>query len=379
MKYPVLGLAAGLLVIGAGRAHAQGVTLPPSGDNQKASVSQWIGLVKVDIDYSSPDVTGPDGSDRTGHIYGEVVPYGLVNLGFGTCGDKCPWRAGANENTVFRVSHDVKIEGKKLPAGAYGLHMIPGEKRWTIIFSKNSTSWGSFFYDAKEDALRVSVEARPHAYTHWLTYEFIDRQPAKATVALRWENLEVPMTISVDNLTELYVANLRNELRSAPGFDHQAWRNAAEYCLTNKTNLKEALIWAKTAVDGPYVGQESFETLKTWSALLAANGKKDEADKVIARALAHPTATPIQIHTYGRELLARGEKEAAVAVFEANAKKHPDTWPVNLGLARGYSTVGRMQDALRHAELALKNAPDEPNRKNIEKMIEGLKAGKPAP
>ena len=112
-------------------AAAQLVTLPPDGDNQKASVSQWIGLVEVTITYNSPDVTGPDGSDRTGKIWGQLVPYGMANLGFGTCGGECPWRAGANENTVFRVSHDVKVEGLPLPAGSYGFHIIPGPEEWT--------------------------------------------------------------------------------------------------------------------------------------------------------------------------------------------------------------------------------------------------------
>ena len=79
---------------------AQSVTLPTSGGNQKAEVSQWIGPVKVTINYSSPKVHAPDGTDRKGHIWGELVPYGLNNLGFGTS-TAAPWRAGANENTTI--------------------------------------------------------------------------------------------------------------------------------------------------------------------------------------------------------------------------------------------------------------------------------------
>ena len=104
-------------------AVGQGITLPPSGANQKASVIQKIGLVEVRIDYSSPDVTGPNGQDRRGQIWGTLVPFGLTNLGFGN-GALGPWRAGANENTVFSVSHDVEVQGKPLAAGSYGLHMI---------------------------------------------------------------------------------------------------------------------------------------------------------------------------------------------------------------------------------------------------------------
>src|SRR5262249_14185033 len=152
-------LLAGTALGVAGAAQAQnvgGLTMPPSGGNQKASVAQHIGLVKVSVDYSSPHVHSPVGEDRKGKISGTLVPYGMANLGFGTCGDQCPWRGGANENTVFTTSHAIKVQGKELPAGAYGLHFVPGKDEWTVIFSKNSTSWGSFFYDAKEDALRVT-------------------------------------------------------------------------------------------------------------------------------------------------------------------------------------------------------------------------------
>jgi hypothetical protein len=199
-------LVALAVLCAAAPAFAQaGLTMPASGGNQKSSVTQWIGPVKVNVTYNSPDVTAPDGTDRTGHIWGELVPYGMANLGFGSCGDQCPWRAGANENTVFTVSHDVMIQGEPLAAGSYGLHMIPGEETWTVIFSNNTSSWGSFFYGASEDALRVETTPEEHAYTHWLTYEFTDRQPDRATVALQWENLQVPWTVEVANAADLYI------------------------------------------------------------------------------------------------------------------------------------------------------------------------------
>src|SRR5262245_23662125 len=72
---------------------------PPSGANQKAEVSQWIGPVKVTISYHSPNVHGGGGADRTGHIWGELVKYGLFDDGFGPS-RAAPWRAGANENTT---------------------------------------------------------------------------------------------------------------------------------------------------------------------------------------------------------------------------------------------------------------------------------------
>src|SRR5215469_12016545 len=139
---------------GALFAQYPGLTLPPSGNNQKSSVTQFIGPVRVSIEYSSPNVHGTDGKDRRGQIWGKLVPYGLANLGFGN-GKPDPWRAGANENTVFTISHEAIIEGSPLPAGRYGLFMIPEKDEWTIVFSKDSGAWGSFFYEPSHDALRV--------------------------------------------------------------------------------------------------------------------------------------------------------------------------------------------------------------------------------
>ena len=358
-------------------AFGQSVTLPPSGDNQKAATSQWIGLVKVSVKYSSPDITGPNGQDRRGKIWGKLVPYGFSNLGFGTCGDVCPWRAGANENTVFAVSHDVKIEGKRLKAGKYGLHMVPGEKTWTIIFSNNTSSWGSYFYDKKEDVLRVQVKPRKTAYAHWLTYDFVDRGKDKATLAMRWDELEVPFTIKVDNLEELYVNRMRDELRSTAGFSYQGYLGAARYCFQNNINLKEGLAWAEQAATAPFVGQKNFQTLSMLAALQAANGAQAKSKKTLTEALAHSSATPLVVHQFGRQLLGQKKKKQALQVFKANAEKHKDAWPVHVGLARGYSAVGELKKALKHAEKAVKQAPDKLNRDNLKKMVVDLKAGKP--
>ena len=157
---------------------SQGLTFPPNGDNSQASVIQAIGPVRVTIDYSSPRVVrGPN--DRRGKIWGELVPWGLSDLGLNGC-SSCPWRGGANENTTFTVTHDVKVQGQPLPAGTYGLHFIPGKEDWTVIFSKDASSWGSYWYDAKQDALRVQVKPVRNEYREWLTYEFTEREPGAA-------------------------------------------------------------------------------------------------------------------------------------------------------------------------------------------------------
>ncbi len=356
-------------------AGAQAVTLPPSGDNQKASVTQHLGLVEVTVDYSSPDVHAPDGTDRRGKIWGQLVPFGWHQEAFGTCGQMCPWRAGANENTVVRFSHDVQVEGQPLAAGAYGLHMVPGENEWIVIFSNNSSSWGHYFYSEAEDALRVTVKAEKAPYREWLTYEFTDRQMDKATLALAWEELVVPIRIAVPNAIDLYAANLGRELRSAPGFDWRGWQQSAQMLVDRKVRPELAEQWASNAVSLQFIGQENWQTLRTLAAAQRANGKDAAAEATMARALVHPTAGPVDIYQYARPLIAQGQPERALAVFQKVAERFPGAWPTDVGIARAYSALGRYAEAIPHLEAALAIAPDDLNRSNIERMLGRLKKG----
>jgi hypothetical protein len=369
-------IAAGIAgAVFACAACAEGLTLPPDGDNQQAVVSQWIGPVEISISYHSPKVTSPTGEDRSGKIWGGVVPYGYSRQGFGTCGEKCPWRGGANENTVFTTSHDVRIEGKPLAAGSYGLHFLPAKDKWTIIFSRNFKSWGSFFYDEREDALRVKVKPVAHPYSHWLAYEFPERAPDHATAQLAWEDLAVPFKIAVDDVNSIYLAAMRDELRDMTGFRNESWQLAAQFCLVHKVNLAEGLGWAQQAVSSPFFGLEDFTTLILLAGLQEANGKTAEAAQTRQKALNHPTATAAVLHAYARGKLARGEKDGAIEVFLLNAKRFPNQWPVHAGLMRAYSAQGKFKEALAEARLALAQAPDELNKKGLAGMIEKLENG----
>jgi tetratricopeptide (TPR) repeat protein len=363
-----------LMILVAATATAQGISTPPPGDNQTSSVTQHIGLVKVTIDYNSPNVTGPAGEDRRGKIWGTLVPWGFIDEPFGTC-TQCPWRAGANENTVLTVSHDVLVEGKPLAAGSYGLFLAPQQQGdWTLILSKNSTSWGAFTYDPAEDALRVAVKPTKSEFHEWLTFEFIDRQPDRATAALKWEEMQVPFTISVPDAASLHIAKIREELRSALGFRWQNWDQAAQYALTAK-RLDDAMYFAQNATSFPFIGQENFQTLSTLSDVQAARGMA-EAKATRDKALSHPSATAVQLHQYARTQLQRGNRDEAIRVWELNAKRYPNQWPVNVGLMRANSAAGKYKDALKYARLALAQAPDELNRRSIETAIKNLEAGK---
>ncbi len=157
----------------------------------KASVTQRLGVdTDITIDYSRPGVKGRK-------IWGELVPYGMAPGNKYSDNKPYPWRAGANENTTIEFNKDILIEGNRLPAGKYGIHMIPSEKDWTIIFSKNNSAWGSFKYSSDEDALRITVTPVKAPFQEWLVFGFDDLAGTSATAFLHWENLKVPFKIEL--------------------------------------------------------------------------------------------------------------------------------------------------------------------------------------
>jgi hypothetical protein len=371
MKHFLAAAAVALTAIGA---FAQSITLPPSGGNERGTVTQHIGPVVVSIDYSSPHVHSPQGQDRRGKIWGALVPFGMANLGFGTC-KECPWRVGANENTTFTTSNDIQVNGSTLPAGTYALFAIPQQDEWTWIFSKNHTSWGSFFYDPSEDALRVKAKPQKAEYREVLTFDFTERKGDHATVAMKWEELAVPIDITIPNAADLYVATIGNELRNSPGFNDTSWQQAARYALDNKHPV-EGLQWAERSVNpAGGIGRKNFTNLMTLADAQEANGKIADAAKSREAAMNDPSATVFDLHGYGRQLITSGKKDEALKVFQLNAKRNPGVWPTNGGLARGYSATGNYAEALKYAKLALAQAPDEGNRKNLENFIKKLEAG----
>jgi hypothetical protein len=339
------------------QTYAQPLTLPPGGDNQKSSVIQWIGPVSITITYNSPDVTGPDGADRSGKIWGGLVPWGMADNNFGTA-DKIPWRGGANENTTIEFSHDVQVEGEDLEAGVYGLHFIPEPDAWTVIFSRNATSWGSYFYDASEDALRVSVVPRKGPHSEWLTYEFVERNPDHTIIAMKWEEMVVPFRIDAP-VTAYYLQGFRDDLRGSAGFDWRNWVQAVNFCTRRNVNLEEALQWAEYAISGPFVGERNFTTLEAKAMVLIALDKTAEADALMEEAMQLHDATMVRVHQYGRQLISMGRPEKALEVFQQNRKRYPDDkFTTIVGLARGFEATDNAKKAIRYYYEAAANAPD---------------------
>lgn len=344
------------------------LTVLPSGGNKKAFIGEQIGLTKVVINYDRPGVKG-----REGKIWGELVHAGYIDQGFGNT-KAAPWRAGSNENTTIEFSTDVKIEGKDLPAGKYGFFIAYDPNECTLMFSKNSTSWGSYYYNEKEDALRVKV--KPVALqqsVEWLKYEFLNETENSANIALLWEKLMIPFKVEVDYIKS-QIESFRKELRTEKGFIWQSWEQAANWCLQRNVNLEEALLWSDSATKAGFEGDKSFRAASTKAQILEKLGRGNEAMTIMKNAL--PNASMGEIHQYGRTLLTQKKNKEALDVFKSNFEKNPNQFTTLMGLVRGYSANGDFKNALKYANLALPLAPDTNNKNNLSAMIEKLKEGK---
>jgi hypothetical protein len=251
----------------AALAQPPGPQLPRPSPN--ASVSQNIGVTEVTVRYSRPGVKG-----RV--IWGKLVPYGEV------------WRTGANENTTIRFSTPVRIDGKELPAGIYGLQTIPGADEWVVILSKDADEWGAFSYKPDHDALRFHVKPAPAAEAQeWMSFDFRNLSDAAAVLALRWERLEVAWKIEADT------AHL---LVDAAQSEHRWQDGAAAWCIQAGTCLKEAAQW----LDASIAVEPTFSNQRAKARLLARQNDYKQAVVVGERALAaartaKPQPPPVQV------------------------------------------------------------------------------------
>jgi hypothetical protein len=331
--FVIAALSIGALFTSVPRASAQSALLDLPRDSQHARVMQRIGITDITINYHRPQVKGRK-------IFGGLQHYGQV------------WRAGANENTIIVFSNDVTVEGKPLAKGSYGLHMIPGESDWTIIFSKNSTSWGSFTYDQTEDALRVTVKGQPADLQEALVYNFDDVAANSTIITMRWEKVAVPIQVQVDTHA-IVQASLHNQLRARAQYEWQSWDEAAAYLLDNKLSADEA---AKDA-DRSIQIEDRFENEMTKSRALSTLGRKDEATAAHNKALT--MGSQQQVHTYGRQLQQQKKYDEALEVYRNNIRKDPNSWIAHNELARLAVAKGDFDTAVKEMKLSVAAAPEQ--------------------
>ena len=262
-------IAAAIVLFAVSGAFAQ-LNLPR--ESQRQEVAQTIGDTVVSIVYHRPNVKGRE-------VWGGLQKYGEV------------WRTGANENTTFEVSNDVKINGQLLPKGKYGLHSIPNKDEWTIIFNKVNNEWGSFKYDQKQDALRVSVKPQTAEMTETMAIDFENVKPTQTDVVIAWDKVKVPFTIDVGDVNGRVLADIRQKMMTLKTDDFRTPAQGASYVLSNKlaANYDEALKWTDVSIKT----RETVGNLYLKAQLLAALNRKAEAITTVEKAIAvGKAATP---------------------------------------------------------------------------------------
>jgi hypothetical protein len=264
--------------------------------SQKATVVQTIGVTDVKVTYSRPAVKGrtvwaPSPEDKKGEktlddSRGRPDDAPLVYYGH-------LWRTGANEATVFQVTNDVLINGQPLPAGKYSLHTIPEKDEWTVIFNKVDDQWGSFFYDAAKDALRVKSKPQWVSDSQELMTFTIDPLGANsATVSLRWEKINVPFTVEVKDPDAAALAFVTAQVDAAKADDANTPLNAARWARENKAPEQTAK-WttqALAAIDSQIKAKPTMANLAQKSTILLFAGKSQEALEFAQKAVAQGKA-----------------------------------------------------------------------------------------
>ena len=348
-----------LMLLASIIVQAQGITAPRT-PSPAAVVSQTIGISTITVNYSRPSVKGRG-------VWGNLVPYGWNVQGFGA-GNSAPWRAGANENTTIKFTHEAKVEGQTVPPGTYGLFFVVNkDNTGEVVLSKDSRSWGSFFYDEKNDQLRARIQTREIPNTELLTYDFINTSKTAAELVLNWEKKQLPVKIEFD-VDKIVMTNAAEELKGPVGFNWQGFASAANYALQNNTNQEQALKWIDQAV----AQNKNFNTLNVKSGLLKQTGKSEEADKIMTEAIS--IATENELNTYGYTLLGQGQHDKAISIFQLNTQrftKSANTWD---SLGEAYATKGDKKNAVTNFKKSLSLNPPANVKANSEKYLKQLGA-----
>ncbi len=191
------------------------------------TTKQSFALGDITLEYSRPAVKG-----RT--VFGDLVPYDKV------------WRTGANSTSKITFSSDVKLEGKEVKAGTYGLFTIPGKTTWEVMLSKDLNLGANVgAYKTENEVVRVQVKPTMLANnTETFTINMADILPNSAVLEIMWDKTRVPVTITAD-IDPIIVKNIEASMAS----DKPAYFEAASYYYDNNRDLKQALGWVTKATE----------------------------------------------------------------------------------------------------------------------------------
>ncbi len=338
-----------------------------SGASQRAVITQKIGWTEITVTYHRPNV-----NDRV--IWGELVPYDMdAVITFGD-GGNMPWRAGANQNTVINFTTDVKVEGQHLKASDYGVHiMIHKDESATVIFSNNSTSWGSFSYKEEEDALRAKVQTGQIPHRESLIYEFTEVQPQYAILSLEWEKMRIPMKIEVVNTPEVILSILKTELDGEKEYGWNEYRSGVNQAMQNGDSAL-ALKWANVSIEKSKGHVDAY--LDKFNILYSVLGQIEVIDEIMEKVInqENPNMRNQNIGYYMIWRLVRTRRiDKAMEVYDRYAVTWEEEWITKHGLAKIYAAKGKYKKALALENEIVDQVPDEWDLAPIIKSLEDKK------
>ncbi|WP_310395160.1 DUF2911 domain-containing protein [Hymenobacter sp.] len=280
-------LATAVTLLATPAAHAQIATPQASPKN---TVTQRVGLTDITISYYRPSAKGRA-------IFGTVVPFGKR------------WRTGANATTSIKFSDDVTIEGKKVPAGEYGIYTIPNKTEWLVVLNKGLKQ-GADVDGFKDDQDVARFTVKPYklpAKLETFTIGLTDLTPATANVALEWEMTGAKFKVTADVETKV-MAQIDEKItkNATPAPADKA--SAAVYYYDSNKDLKQALAWMEKA--------NAAEPTKFWNLNTEAKirlkmkdyagaTKAAEASKKAALAATPPNGDYVKMN---EELMAEAKK-----------------------------------------------------------------------
>lgn len=327
---------------------AQNVDVPQM--SQRAKVSQRLWMTDVTISYNSPSADG--------EVFGRIIPYGKI------------WGAGDRENTTIEFPDDVKVEGKELKAGKYGLFMIPNEDQFTILFSKYTMSWFDTYPTDDEIVLQVNVKPESIPYRKWLNYDFIERRSLNIIAALQWGTTQVPFQIEIINPNDVLVESLKEQLKGREKFLWGAYSDAASNLHRRNIYPDLALDWINKSLE---IERNHVNLQLKASILLKKGGHEKEVKELLYEAIPI-MSNPLVFNSAIYDLLQVGDTKKAIEAAQQLTKQfgdHPRIWMFTDTLAEAYLKDGNKKKAIEYYKLAQTKAP-EAQQSYFREVLAGL-------
>ena len=193
----------------------------------RSNITQIIGLVSVNLDYSRP-------SKKSREIFGGLVPYNKI------------WRTGANNPTTISFSDYVKINDQLISAGEYHLYSVPTESTLDLVIYEKTDAWGSLpTFDKSKVIARVSsdfIDLPNTVETFTISFENISNNGS--TLNIMWDNKLA--VYNIDALTkDKMINNINNVMNNNPSSND--YSRAAMYYFEEDIDIEKAMEWINKA------------------------------------------------------------------------------------------------------------------------------------